>query len=484
MTGGSSTSTSPNAVPDGTLFLADTTWEDPTVTDLDTLLFGPTVDPIDAPVIFGPGGIATIDTIGKSQNAYLGSGTWAFNTSTGHNEEIVAAPASQGLHAVVQHGVGYNGDKFNVPFTTTLGSLAVNPTSVTSNAADDGTGSFDVTVKSSLDLTGLQADAFGLSQPQSSIVHASQDDPSEADPSTASAKVTGIVIGDHASRATFTLPDVAPAEDIDLFVALDTPTGPQIVGSSTGPAGANESVTLIQPQAGTYEVWVYGFQVSDADHTAGNTVGIDIVQGNDLHGHGRARRPGAGEHPGHAARHLRERRRLGGPVRGRAAARARRGSDGCDGADHDQRRSRGGGQDDDHDDDHDDHDDRRLHDGGSDRAVASTAPEPQRGPPFGGPRRSGVPWDSDADRLLLSRRRGRRSAVGDGRGRRSEAGRAPRAGLAGGGCRHRVQARGEGDGQVRVRSGSGASRGVREPRRSASASRSAGSRSRGARAFS
>lgn len=273
----------PNAVPDGTLFLSDTTWQDPTVTDLDTLLFGPTVDPIDAPVIFGPGGIATIDTIGKSQNAYLGSGTWAFNTSTGHNEEIVAAPASQGMHAVVQHGVGYNGDLFNVPFSTTVGSLAVNPTSVTSDAADDGTGSFDVTVKSSLDLTGLQADAFGLSQPQSSIVHASQDDPSEADPSTASAKVTGIVIGDHASRATFTLPDVAPAEDIDLFVALDTPTGPQIVGSSTGPAGANESVTLIQPQAGTYEVWVYGFQVSDADHTAGNTVGIDIVQGNDLH---------------------------------------------------------------------------------------------------------------------------------------------------------------------------------------------------------
>ena len=42
-----------------------------------------------------------------------------FNTSTGHNEEVVAAPASQGVHAVVQHGVGFNGDKFNVPFSTT-----------------------------------------------------------------------------------------------------------------------------------------------------------------------------------------------------------------------------------------------------------------------------------------------------------------------------------------------------------------------------
>jgi hypothetical protein len=273
----------PNEVPDGTLFLSDTTWQDPAVTDLDTLLFGPTADPIDAPIIFGPGAIDTIDTIGASQNAYLGSGTWAFNTSTGHNEEIVAAPASQGMHAVVQHGVGFNGDLFNVPFSTTVGALAVNPTSVTSNAAANGTGSFDVTVKSSLDLTGLRADAFGLSQPKASTVHASQDDPSEADPSTASAKVQGIVIGNHASRATFTLPDVSPAEDIDLFVAIDTPNGPQLVGSSTGPAGANESVTLIQPEAGTYEVWVYGFQVSAGDQASGNTVGVDIVQGNDLH---------------------------------------------------------------------------------------------------------------------------------------------------------------------------------------------------------
>ena len=273
----------PHAVPDGTLFLSDTTWDDPTVTDLDTLLFGPTADPIDAPEIFGSGAIPTLDTVGASQNTYLGSGTWAFNTSTGHNDEIVAAPASQGMHAVVQHGVGFNGDKFNVPFSTTVGALSVNPTAVTSDAAADGTGSFDITVKSSLDLNGLKADAFGLSQPKSVTVHPSQDDTSEADPSTASAKVQNIVIGDHASRATFTLPDVSAGEDIDLFVAIDTPSGPQVVGSSTGPAGANESVTLSQPQAGTYEVWVYGFQVSDTDHTNGNTVGIDIVQGNDLH---------------------------------------------------------------------------------------------------------------------------------------------------------------------------------------------------------
>jgi hypothetical protein len=279
-----------NPVPDGTLFLSDTTWDDstsPQVTDLDTLLFGPTLVPIDAPLIFGGGAFSSIDTVGASQNAYLGSGTWGFNTATGGPEEVVAGPAAQGPNAVVQHGVRFDGDKFNVPFSTTLGSLSVNPTSVEQTAADDGTGTFDVTVESSLDLEGLSADAFGLSQPESVHVQPSQDDASEADPSSASAKVDGITIGDHASRATFTFPDVLPDEDIDMFVVYDANndgqfTNGEIVGSSTGPAGQNEEVTLIDPAAGNYQVWVYGFQVSQGDHDTGNTVGIDIVQGNDI----------------------------------------------------------------------------------------------------------------------------------------------------------------------------------------------------------
>ena len=66
------------------------------------------------------------------------------------------APASQGATRSSSTGSVFNGDKFNVPFKTTLGALSVNPTSVTSNAAADGTGSFDVTVKSSLALAGLK----------------------------------------------------------------------------------------------------------------------------------------------------------------------------------------------------------------------------------------------------------------------------------------------------------------------------------------
>ncbi len=276
-----------NDVPNGTLFLTDTTWDDPTITDLDTLLFGATLIPFEEPFIFGSTAFNSIGTVGGSQNAYLGSGTWAFNTSTGTNEEVVAGPASKGPNAVVQHEVLFNGDTFDVPFETTLGALSVNPTTVASTAEADGTGSFDVTVNSSLPLAGLSVDAFGLSRPQSFTVHPKQDDQSEADPSSASDKVTGITIGDHASRATFTFPDVHPGEDIDMFVVYDANhdgqfSNGEIVGSSTAPAGSNESVTLTRPGAGDYQVWVYGFQVSAADTTTGNTVGVDVVEGNDL----------------------------------------------------------------------------------------------------------------------------------------------------------------------------------------------------------
>ena len=152
--------------------------------------------------------------------------------------------------------------------------------------------------------------------------------------------MTGITIGNHAASATFTLPDVGPAEDIDLFVAYDTGGGNfQVVGSSTGPAGANESVTLVAPPAGNYQVWVYGFQVSAADAAAGNTVGVDIVQGNDLTVTGLPVGPVPANTPVTLHVTLRERGDVAEPVRGPAPARPGRGSDGGNGADHDQRRA-------------------------------------------------------------------------------------------------------------------------------------------------
>ena len=51
-----------------------------------------------------------------------------------------------------------------MPFAATIGSATVSPDHVDSTPTDDG--SFDVTFTSGIDLDGLAADAFGLSQPE------------------------------------------------------------------------------------------------------------------------------------------------------------------------------------------------------------------------------------------------------------------------------------------------------------------------------
>ncbi len=229
------------------------------------------------PVFATPPGYL-LNTVGASANAYIGSGTWRFNTATGGNEDIVAAPASAGLHAVVEHGVSFNGDRFDVPFSASVGSASVSPTSV-AQTTTTGSGSFDVTFKSNVALPGVAAEAFGLSQPSSASIPVKQDDPN--DPSTASFKRVDTIA--HASRATWSLPNVG-GDDLDLYVVYDANndgnfTAGEIVGSSTGGAGAAEAVTLIAPPDGKYQVWVHGFTVSGPHNVPFDT---DIIQGTDL----------------------------------------------------------------------------------------------------------------------------------------------------------------------------------------------------------
>ena len=84
---------------------------------------------------------------------------------------------------------------------------------------------------------------------------------------------------------------------------------------------------------------MYGFQVSAADSAAGNAVGVDIVQGNDLTVTGVPAGPVPANTP--VTLHVTYANAVtsAGPVQGRAAARPGRGSDSSDGADHDQRGS-------------------------------------------------------------------------------------------------------------------------------------------------
>ncbi len=269
------------APPEGTQFLADTTWDDTApFTDLDTLFLGPSANSY----FFFPDGAFgapyILDTVGKSPNTNAHDGVWLFDTATGGNREVVAAPAQEGLHALMQHQVGWQGDKFDVPFETTVGSATVTPTRV-NQTADTDTGSFDVTVKSGVPLDGLTAEAFGLSQAQSTLVQPKQDD--QNDPSTASVKQNLTL--NHASRLTVDTAGVTPSDtpDDDLFVVYDAnndgvfANNEIIAASATG--ATNEHAELIRPPDGNYQIWVHGFSVAGTP-----TLRLDVVpiQGNDL----------------------------------------------------------------------------------------------------------------------------------------------------------------------------------------------------------
>lgn len=267
----------PTAPPAGTLFLAQTNWDGTApYTDLDTLIFGRSENHFQiladslfgAPYVIGP--------VGGSPNTNIGAGVWTFDTATGGAQDLVVGPAQEGLHAIALHQVGWQGDAFHTPFSTTVGSASVVPAAPEVTATSDS-GSFDVTLEASVDLDGLTAEAFGLSQPSVTTETAAQDN--QDDPSSASVKRD--ITLDHASRLTVST--AMDTDDIDLFLVRDDNhdglfTNAEIVAASaTGTS--NEFVELVAPSDGDYQVWVQGYAVAGSPSFE---LTIDAIQGNDL----------------------------------------------------------------------------------------------------------------------------------------------------------------------------------------------------------
>jgi hypothetical protein len=237
-------------------------------TDIDTLIYGPTVGIFNqlAPATFGP---YTLELAGGSPNLYQGSGRWGYDTSSGGPREIVAAPIEPGLQGIFLHQVKVDGNALNAPFNGDVGMLNVAPGLV---QAVGSSGSEQISVYSELGFSGLTATGFGVSTPATTTETIFQDDPN--DPSTASFSRTVSIT--NGAELTVETCCTAAGSDIDLYVY--GPGGNLIASSTT--ATDDEFVTLRFPADGVYTIEVHGWAVAGGSDTFELTV--NAVQGTDI----------------------------------------------------------------------------------------------------------------------------------------------------------------------------------------------------------
>ena len=277
--------------PPSTYWLFRTFWEDETTaSDIDTRVLGP-VDsrwsnpdhPANAdedmsdPAWYGPNGM---ENFVRSAYQHVGGGRFAFGTSSGGNDDWLAAPAEgAGLHEVMLHNVLFSGTDFELPFETQVGALTVNTSSIGLFGESCGT----LSMTSQMDLPGFTARGFGMSEPD--IVEGesiAQDDPDDRNDSKFR---RDIMLATEAGRFAVTLRGEED-DDLDMILLRDAngdgeftyPDEMMVEGTSPD---ANEDIVLSGfPAAGNYQVWVHGWAVAGDDSTF--DLAIDVVSGDDV----------------------------------------------------------------------------------------------------------------------------------------------------------------------------------------------------------
>jgi len=260
----------------GTKLIVDTTWST-LPTDIDTWVYGPEEDVFSDtwPNRYGP---YTLGYKGGSQKVYAGSGIYKFQTSTGGAEEVISADAVPGLNLIALHNVLYN-DAFGEHFSGKVGTFTVTPIPV-SITTSTITGTQVMSAVSSLDLAGITAMAYGMSQPQhltGQTIY--QDNP--ADFMTASWKQMYML----SNAGSFEVNLYVGSNDLDLYILYDAnndgiPQSGELIASSTAPAGVDEYIKILLPTDGRYWVFVHGWAVSPSPSTF--SIDISIIQGTML----------------------------------------------------------------------------------------------------------------------------------------------------------------------------------------------------------
>ncbi len=267
-------------LPPGTRFLAHTSWQD-VPSDIDLIAFGPAgrrsaaadtpsgeaiavgrhffaVDP----TVSGPYDLKIAARTADTGHAADGSGgtAYSFRTATGRAEEWLSGPLAQGLHLFAHHNVLHAGRSASGEvFATELGTASVVPGEVRLWAAAP-TGSFAVSVRSSLALPGLEARAYGL-QPRQEY----HDTVMTATPSGNLNDPNGnrfyeLVLADSGYLDIDLAPDGEFAGyDLDLYLQRRRDDGSYVTIANSGGPAADERITVYEAEDGTYRVVVHGY---------------------------------------------------------------------------------------------------------------------------------------------------------------------------------------------------------------------------------
>lgn len=277
-----------NRMPDGSYYyLADVSWEN-LPSDVGVTILSPAPDDFTSGEAaetdyYGP---YTLDVAATGNPSYVGEGIYRVNTSSGSSREVIAAPYQPGLNAILLHNTNFDGQAPVEPVSIRTGMLAVSQSPMTLSGPSGVSQSAPLTVLSSIPLSGLSVEGFGLSKPVvEEGVAIQQDNPN--DPSTAS--VTRELTLENAGLLQI---DAVGAEtdDIDLYVLRDINEDGEFdfeseqVASSTTP-GAEEHVSIQLPEDGDYLVAVHGWSVPSETGSAFD-LSILAVQGDDVQASG------------------------------------------------------------------------------------------------------------------------------------------------------------------------------------------------------
>ncbi len=253
--------------PDAHIMVKDV-WDDAAPhTDIDTVVLGPTPTGLSnttfgawagdwsEPAFFGD---YVLDTIAKSVVDRSGRATWRFNTTSGKNEEWVMFPATSavepfgGLHEILQHNVLFEGDKFDVVFTKTVGMLLEDRHSFDIATYVDQGVVGDVTFTSTMDLNGLVASGYLLDTQTQTWINEPID---FVDEST----IEWVYIFSVADAVSIELWTSSPdIPDIDLYLYRRVGTSWVQVASSGG-VDSNEHILYNNPADGLYLIAVNNF---------------------------------------------------------------------------------------------------------------------------------------------------------------------------------------------------------------------------------